>query len=83
MYVCVCEVKLATVVWSYPKAPFSIATTLRCKGEATPFLELLHFTFDMYLIMLSAKQWGIKYPVWVFGMTQPGIEPRSPRACLW
>ena len=29
--------------------------------------------------MLSVKQGGIKYRFWVFGMTQPGIEPRSPR----
>ena len=28
--------------------------------------------------MLSAKQASIKYNFWVFGMTQPGIEPRSP-----
>ena len=27
--------------------------------------------------MLSAKQGGIKYYFWAFGMTQPGIEPRS------
>ena len=29
--------------------------------------------------MLSVKQGGIKYHFWVFGMTQPGIEPWSPR----
>ena len=28
--------------------------------------------------MPSVKQEGIKYHFWVFGMTQPGIEPRSP-----
>ena len=28
--------------------------------------------------MLSAKQGGIKYHFKVFGMTRPGIEPRSP-----
>ena len=28
--------------------------------------------------MLSAKQDSIKYNFWVFGMTQPGIEPWSP-----
>ena len=28
--------------------------------------------------MLSVKQGGIKYHFWVFGMTWPGIEPRSP-----
>ena len=31
-------------------------------GEgATPFPGLSHFTFDMYLILLSIKQGGIKY----------------------
>ena len=39
------------------KAPFSIGV-----GEsATPFPELLHFTLDMYRILLSVKQGGIKY----------------------
>ena len=28
--------------------------------------------------MLSVKQGGIKYHFWVFGITRPGIEPRSP-----
>ena len=45
----------------------------------TPFPGLTHFTFHPYLIMLSVKPGGIKYHFWVFGMTQPGIEPRSPR----
>ena len=29
--------------------------------------------------MLSVKQGGIKYDFWVFGMIQPGIEPRSSK----
>ena len=28
--------------------------------------------------MLIAKQIDIKYHFWIFGMTQPGIESRSP-----
>ena len=44
-----------------PKAPFSIATTPRCREEATAFSELLLFTLDPYLIMLRVKQGGIKY----------------------
>ena len=49
-------------------------------GEvATPFPRLLYFTLDPYLIELSAKQCGIKYHFWVFGMTRPKIEPLSPR----
>ena len=41
-----------------PKAPFSIATTLRYMGGHYSFLRS---TLDLYLIMLSAKQGGIKY----------------------
>ena len=32
----------------------------------------------LYLIVLRAKQDSIKYHLWVFGMTRPKIEPRSP-----
>ena len=48
-------------------------------GRTTPFSGLLHFTLDPYLTVLCAKQGGIKYDFWVFGMNRPGIEPRS----LW
>ena len=48
--------KLATVVKGDQKALH------RGVGEsATPFPELLHFTLDAYLILLSVKQGGIKY----------------------
>ena len=50
------------------KAPFSIATTPRCRGGRYPF--------DPYLIMLSVQQGGIKHHFWVFGMTRPGIKLR-------
>ena len=69
---------MATIVKGVPKAPFSIATTPRCRGGRYSFPGLLHFTLDPYLIMLSVKQGGIKYHFWAFGMTRPGIEPRSP-----
>ena len=52
---------MATIVEGDQKAPFSIATTLRCRGGATTFPGLLHFTLDMYLILVSVKQGGIKY----------------------
>ena len=58
MYV---KVKLAPLVESDPKAPFSIATRPRSRGGATPSPGLLHFTLDPYLIILSVKQCGIKY----------------------
>ena len=41
--------------------PFLIAATQRCKEGSTRFPELIHFTLDPYLIMLSVKQGGIKY----------------------
>ena len=55
------KVKLATIVEANPKAPFSIATTPRCRGGRYSFPGLLHFTLDPYFIMLSVKQGGIKY----------------------
>ena len=55
------KVKLATIVEGNPKAPFSIATTPRCRGGRYSFPGLLYFTLDPYLIMLSVKQRGIKY----------------------
>ena len=47
------EVKLATVVEGDQKAPFSIATTRRCREGAIPFPGLLLFTLDKHLILLS------------------------------
>ena len=55
------KVRLATLAKGDPKAPFAIATTPRCRGGATLFPGLLHFTLDPYLIILSVKQDGIKY----------------------
>ena len=55
------DIKLATIVEGNPKAPFSIATTPMCRGGRYSFPGLLYFTLDPYLIMLSAKQGGIKY----------------------
>ena len=69
---------MATLVEYDPRAPFSIATTSRFGEGATPFPGLLHFSLDLYLIVLSAKQVGIRYHFWVLGITRPGIEPRSP-----
>ena len=50
-----------TIVEGNPKAPFSIATTRRCRGGRYSFPGLLYFTLDPYLIMLSVKQGDIKY----------------------
>ena len=46
---------LATVIKGDPKASFQLLHRGVGKG-ATPFLGLLHYTFDTYLIMLSVKQ---------------------------
>ena len=52
---------MATIVEDDPKAPFSIATTPRCRGGRYSFPGLLQFTHDPYLIMLNVQQGGIKY----------------------
>ena len=53
--------KSVTLVKDNSKAPFSIATTPRCRGRRYAIPGLLHFTLDQYLIMLGVKQGGIKY----------------------
>ena len=61
IFIDISKVKLATVVEGNPKAPFSIATTPRCRGGCYSFPRWLYFTLDPHLIMLSVKQGGIKY----------------------
>ena len=58
MYIYI-KVKLATVVNIDPKAPFSIATTSRCRAGYYTFPSVV--PLDTYLIMLNIKQGGIKY----------------------
>ena len=60
-----------TVVEGDPKVPFSIATTLRCRGGrySIPWI-------GPYPIILSAKQGDIKYHF----LTRPGIELPVSRA---
>ena len=70
---------MATLVEVDPRSSFSITTTPRYRDKgASTFPEMLHFTLDPYLIMLSVNQYGIMYHFWVLGMTWSGIEPWSP-----
>ena len=41
----------------WPKAPFSIAASPRCRKGATPFQGLLRFTHDPHLSVLSTLVW--------------------------
>ena len=49
------------IVKSDREIPFSISTTLRCKGRHYSFLWIASLTLDPHLIMLNVKQGGIKY----------------------
>ena len=53
--------KLATVIEGDRKAPFSIATTSRCREGRCTFPRIAPLYLDTYLILLSVKQGGIKY----------------------
>ena len=53
--------KLTTVVDGDLKAPFLIATTPKCSGGRYSFLWIASLTLDLYFIMLSVKQGGIKF----------------------
>ena len=70
------KVKLATVVEGNLKAPFSIATTQKCKGwrYSFPWVASLY----PYLIILSVKQGSVKYNffvslVWLDLGLNPGL----------
>ena len=55
------KVKLSPLIESDPKAPFSIATTPRCGRGRYSIPRIVPLYLDPHLIMLSAKQGGIKY----------------------
>ena len=73
------KVKLATLVEGDLKAPFSIATKPRCRGGHYSFrwIASLYSWSPPYNAVLSKAASSTIF--WVFGMAQPGIEPRSPR----
>ena len=56
IYVCVYIV----IKEGNPKAPFSIATTLKCRGKHYSFPWTAPLTLDLHLIMLRVKEGGIK-----------------------
>ena len=54
--------KLTDHSWGLPKGSLNQYLLCRNVGEsATPFSGLLHFTLDLYFIMLNVKQEAIKY----------------------
>ena len=56
-----CIYKLATIAEGDPKAPFSIATTPRYRGERYSFPWIVPLTLDLHFRMLSVKEGGMKY----------------------
>ena len=73
------KVKLTTIVEGDLKAPFSIATTPRCRGGhySIPWIASLYSWSLPYNAEFLAQRYQVTF-FWVFGMTQPGIEPQSP-----
>ena len=67
---------LATVVKGDQKAPFSIATTLKCRGGSYffPYISRL-YPWYIYCCVLGNEVSSTIFKV--FGMTRLGIEPRS------
>ena len=78
VYEHISKVKLATVVEGDSKAPFLIATTpcYRWGPNFIPWIAPLY----PYLIMLSVRSIKVALNTifWIFDITRPGIEPRSP-----
>ena len=65
-------------VEGHQKAPFSIAATPKCRGVLLLFLgcSTLPLIRTLYCWVLSREVSSTIFKV--FGMTRPGIEPRSP-----
>ena len=61
-----------------PKAPFQKLIHWGVGKGATPFSGILHFSIDLYFIMLNVKQSGIKYHFLSLWYDSTWIEPRSP-----
>ena len=76
IYIYIYVSKLATIVEGYLKAPFSIATILRCWRVWYSFLWIAPLTPYLCLIMMIVKQDGHQVPFFVYGMTRSRIEPR-------
>ena len=61
--------KLVNRIRGRPKAPFSIATTTKCRGGHYSFPCIAPLTLDPYRIMPSVKLKASSTIVWFFGMT--------------
>ena len=79
--VCVYIYKLVTVVEGDQKAPFSIATTSRCKEGcySFPWIAPLYPWCLLYNTECLARRYKVVF-LKSIGMTRPGIECRSPGA---
>ena len=65
----------ATLVEGDPKAPFSIATTPRCRGGHCSFLWIAPFYPWFLPLLLSVKQGGIKYHFFSLWYDDLGLNP--------
>ena len=74
------------------KAPFAMATIPRCKSGCYSFPWISPLILDLYLIMLSIKQGGIKYHffeslVWLnpisWAICKPSTHKANGPVCLY
>ena len=74
------KVKLATFIDGDLKAPFSIATTLRCRGGrySIPRIALLYPWSIPYNCWVLSKEASSAIFFLIFGMTDLGLNPSLP-----
>ena len=59
-WVNLCKVKLVTVVKGNLKAPFTIATTPRCRGRVLlSLLNSFHVALEVNVYFFTLFQWGL------------------------
>ena len=70
---------MATVVEGDPKAPFSIATTPRCRGGRNSILWIDPLLPLILTLLCWVPSKAASSTIFlIFGMTRPGIGPQSP-----
>ena len=66
-------IKYLYVVEGNPKAPFSIASTSRCRGGQYSFPWIVPLTLDPYFIMLRVIKYVFETLVWLHLGLRPGL----------
>ena len=75
IYIYILEIKLADHSQGRTEGSFSIATTPKCMWGCYSFSWIASLTLDSSLNCCALSKYATSTIFWVFGMTQPRIQP--------